>query len=172
MRRDVLRLDVNGVVGRAIQKAASHAAFAPVASQVMPRLDRVVSRLTKGHFVPSQLLVPALVLTTTGAKSGLQRSTPLATLPEGDGVWYVVGSNFGGTSHPGWSANLRTTPSGTVTFRGKTYDVDAHLLDDDERAAVWPKLRAVWPTYDRYIEMAGGRELRVFRLTRRIRGQV
>ena len=162
-----MRLNVNGLFGKTVQKAATHTAFAPIASRIMPRVDRFFSKVTKGHFVPSQILVPTLVLTTTGAKSGLTRSTPLATLPDGQGIWYVVGSNFGGVSHPGWSANLRKTPSGAVTFHGKTHAIDAHLLDADERAVVWPKLRAVWPTYDRYIEMADGRELRVFRLTAR-----
>lgn len=162
-----MRLNVNGTFGRTVQRAASHAAFAPIASRIMPRLDRFVSKVSRGHFLPSQLLVPTLVLTTTGAKSGLTRSTPLASLPDGKGIWYVVGSNFGGATHPGWSANLLKTPSATVTFKGKTVAVDAHRLDEQERAVVWPKLRAVWPTYDRYIEMAGGRELRVFRLTAR-----
>ena len=161
-----MRLNVNGAFGLAVQRAAAHTAFAPVASRIMPRIDRLVSRLTGGRFIPSSLLVPTMVLTTTGAKSGLARTTPLATLPDGPGTWYVVGSNFGGATHPGWSANLLKHPTATVTFRGKTCEVDAHRLDEAERAVVWPKLRAVWPTYDRYIEMAGGRELRVFRLTR------
>ena len=41
--------------------------------------------------------------------------------------------------------------------------VEAELLDDDEKAAVWPRLLAVWPTYDTYAERSG-RNLRVFRL--------
>lgn len=161
-----MRLNVNGVIGRTIQRAAASAALAPLASRFMPHVDRVFSRATRGHFVLSQLLVPTLVLTTTGAKSGLSRTTPLATFPGEDGCWYVVGSNFGGSSHPGWSANLLKTPRATVTFRGRTSEVDAHLLDEAEKADVWPKLRAVWPTYDRYVETSG-RELRVFRLNRR-----
>ena len=160
-----MRLNVNGTFGKAMQAAAAHAAFAPIASRIMPRLDRFVSKVSRGHFIPSQVLVPTLLLTTTGAKSGLTRTTPLATLPDGPGVWYVVGSNFGGTTHPGWSANLLKTPTASVTFRGKVVEVEAHGLDETERALVWPKLRAVWPTYDRYLEMAGGRELRVYRLT-------
>jgi hypothetical protein len=41
--------------------------------------------------------------------------------------------------------------------------VKAHLLDADERAAIWPQLLKVWPNYDTYVERSG-RELRVFRL--------
>jgi hypothetical protein len=44
--------------------------------------------------------------------------------------------------------------------------VTAHLLEGEERAAVWPRLLKIWPVYDTYVERSG-RELRVFRLTRR-----
>ena len=107
-------------------------------------------------------VVMALVLTTTGAKSGLQRETPLATMPDGD-AFYVVGSNFGREKHPAWTGNLIANPQARVTFRGRTIDVRARQLSDDEKAAVWPKLTKMWPTYDRYVERSG-RNLRVFRL--------
>jgi hypothetical protein len=50
-----------------------------------------------------------------------------------------------------------------VTYRGGTTPVRATLLDTVEKAAVWPRLTAVWPNYDRYTEVSG-RDLRVFRL--------
>jgi deazaflavin-dependent oxidoreductase (nitroreductase family) len=87
-------------------------------------------------------------------------------MPDGDGAWYVVASNFGQTSHPGWSANLIKHPAARVTYRGASYDVAAHLLTPQEKAALWPRLVAQWPSYDRYIELSGGRDLRVFRLSR------
>lgn len=128
----------------------------------MPRLDRAMSRLTRGRLVPSNLMVPTLILTHTGAKSGLERHTPLATLVVGK-VFYITGSNYGGERHPAWSGNLLKTPSASVTFHGRVVPVTAHALTDDERAAIWPQLVAFWPVYDRYVEKSG-RELRVFRL--------
>jgi deazaflavin-dependent oxidoreductase (nitroreductase family) len=110
----------------------------------------------------SQFLVPTLMLTTTGAKSGLPRESPLATLVDGD-AFYVVGSNFGTEKHPAWSGNLIKNPKATITYGGKRRDVVAHLLTDEEKQAVWPKLLTVWPTYDSYVERSG-RNLRVFRL--------
>jgi deazaflavin-dependent oxidoreductase (nitroreductase family) len=83
-------------------------------------------------------------------------------MPE-DGGWYVVGSNFGQEKHPAWTANLLANPDAAVTTGGKRTDVRARLLDPDEKAEVWPRLIAVWPTYDRYVERSG-RDLRVFRL--------
>jgi deazaflavin-dependent oxidoreductase (nitroreductase family) len=143
--------------------------MAPLTAKVMPRLDRTFSRLTRGRFLPSQLLVPTLVLTTTGAKSGLPRTSPLATLPDGD-QFYVVGSNFGGGTHPGWSANLIASPYATVVYGGRTIAVTATLLSEQEKAQVWPRLRAVWPAYDDYVERSG-RTLRVFRLSPAAAGQ-
>jgi deazaflavin-dependent oxidoreductase (nitroreductase family) len=160
-----MRFHVDGAVGRTVQKVAGSKRFAPVAKHVVPRLDRTLNKLTRGRFVVSSLLVPSLVLTHTGAKTGQQRTTPLACMPDGEGVWYVVASNFGQEKHPAWSGNLIKNPRAKVTYEGKTYDVDAHLLSAEEKAEAWPRLTATWPTYDRYIELSG-RDLRVFRLSR------
>lgn len=157
-------LDVQGPVGRTVQRVAGSRAFAPVAKHVVPRLDRALTTVTGGRFQVSSLLVPTLVLTARGAKTGALRTTPLATLPEDGGSWLVVGSNFGQDRHPVWTGNLIANPDAQVTFRGRTVRVHAHLLTAEERRAVWPELTRVWPVYDRYVEMSG-RELRVFRLT-------
>ena len=161
-----MRFSVEGTVGRTVQKVAGSKRFAPVAKHVIPPLDRGLTRLTRGRFVLSSLLVPSLVLTHTGAKTGAERVTPLACMPDGDESWFVVGSNFGQEKHPAWTANLIANPVAKVTYRGRTFPVTAHLLTDEEKAEVWPRLVEVWPTYDRYVELSGGRDIRVFRLTR------
>ncbi|MBE1537506.1 deazaflavin-dependent oxidoreductase (nitroreductase family) [Actinomadura algeriensis] len=140
--------------------------FAKVGPRIVPPVDRTLSRLTGGRFLIGQALVPSLVLTATGAVSGRPRRTPLACLPEPDGGWLVVGSNFGREKHPAWTGNLLKTPEAEVAFRGRNVPVKAHLLDDAEREEVWPRLVQVWPVYDRYVERAG-RQLRIFRLTPR-----
>jgi deazaflavin-dependent oxidoreductase (nitroreductase family) len=86
-------------------------------------------------------------------------------MPDGDGTFYVVGSNFGTEKHPAWTANLMKSPTATVVYGGKTMQVDAKLLSDEEKAEVWPRLTKVWPTYDHYVTKTD-RNLRVFRLTR------
>lgn len=157
-----MAVHVESRFARLIHRVGSHHLFLRVAPTFMPRLDRTVGRLTRGRLVPSNLIVPTLVLTHTGAKTGLPRTTPLATLVDGD-TFYVTGSNYGGKNHPAWSGNLLKTPTATVQFRGRTSQVLAHLLTDEEKAEVWPKLLAVWPIYDTYVERSG-RSLRVFRL--------
>ncbi len=156
-------MDVRSPVGRVTSWVAASSAFRAVGPKVVPPVDRLLSRITGGRVVLSGSMVPSLVLGTTGAKSGQHRTTPLACLPEEDGTFLVVGSNFGREKHPAWTANLRAHPEATVTYKGRTTPVTASLLDADEKAAVWPRLTAVWPNYDRYTEVSG-RDLRVFRL--------
>ena len=162
-----MRFDVQGPVGRRVQKIAGSRRFAPVAKHVLPPLDRTLNKLSGGRLILSSFLLPSLVLTHTGAKTGQQRVTPLACMPDGPGAWYVVGSNFGQEKHPAWTANLIATPAAKVTFEGTTYDVTAGLLTPEEKSEAWPRLATMWPTYDRYIELSGGRDIRVFRLEAR-----
>ena len=143
---------------------AGGATFAKIGPSVVPRLDRALHRLTGGRVILSGGMVPSLMLTTTGAKTGQARKTPLATMPY-DGTLYVVGSNFGREHHPAWSGNLIKTPRAHVSFKGEDFEVDAHLLSPEEKATLWPELLKTWPTYDRYVERSG-RDLRVFRLER------
>ena len=143
---------------------AGSAWFARVAPPIITPLDRFLHRVTGGRVLTSRGLLPSLLLTTTGAKTGQPREVPLACVPDGD-VIYLVGSNFGRERHPAWTGNLLKTPRARVAFDGERFDVDAELLDPEEKAAVWPKLVRVWPTYDRYVERSG-RDIRVFRLTR------
>ena len=159
-------MDLGSPLGRVTQWVAASSGFRAIGPKVVPPVDRLLSRLTGGRMVLSGGMVPSLVLETTGARSGQRRTTPLACLPEDDGSFLVVGSNFGRAQHPAWTANLRADPDATVTYRGRTVPVRAALLDRGEKAAVWPRLTEVWPNYDRYTEVSG-RDLRVFRLVPR-----
>lgn len=150
---------------RTVQKVAASDRFASFAPKVIPPLDRTLSNVTRGRFMLSQWIVPSIVLTTTGARSGQLRRTPLATIPLDDDL-FVVASNFGGERHPAWSYNLMATPDVTVTMDGVDRPMTAALLDPDQKRSVWPRLVEVWPPYDRYVERSG-RELRVFRLSYR-----
>ncbi len=158
------RNTLQNAIAPAVQRMAGSGWFAKVAPPFLPRLDRTLHRITRGHVILSRYLVPSLVLTTTGRVSGLAREAPLACMPEDDGGFVVVGSNFGREHHPAWTANLLANPEAEVSHRGHVIAVTARLLEGAERSEVWPRLLEVWPVYDRYVERSG-RELRVFRLT-------
>lgn len=154
---------VEGPVGRAMRKMATSSTFRKVGPKVVPPTDRALHRLTGGRVVLSRMLVPSLVLTTTGRKSGLERETPLACVPDDDGGWWVVGSNFGREAHPAWTGNLIAHPDATVSYAAKLTRVRAELLSDDAKAEVWPRLVATWPAFDDYV-VSSGRNIRVFHL--------
>ncbi|MFE5753284.1 nitroreductase family deazaflavin-dependent oxidoreductase [Streptomyces massasporeus] len=152
---------------RVVQKVSSTRGFARVAPHVVPALDRAVHRLTRGRVLLSAQLLPGVVLTATGARSGLPRRTPLACMPEdGGGSWILVGSNFGRPGHPAWSHNLLAHPDAEISWKGRDVPVTARLLAGEERAAAWRALLRFWPPYAAY-QARVEREIRVFRLVRR-----
>lgn len=85
-------MKVDGPVGRVVQKVSGTAAFAKIAPPILTPLDKLVHKVTRGRWMLSRGLLPVMVLTTTGAKSGEPREVPLACIPESD-VIYLVGSN-------------------------------------------------------------------------------
>jgi deazaflavin-dependent oxidoreductase (nitroreductase family) len=75
--------------------------------------------------------VPLLLLTTTGAKSGQQRISPLAYLSEGDHI-YVFAGNRGAPTNPGWYHNLVAHPDVTVELGTETFAARAIVVDSAE----------------------------------------
>ncbi|MFD9430419.1 nitroreductase/quinone reductase family protein [Streptomyces sp. NPDC060002] len=152
---------------RAVQKISSTRTFAKVAPHVIPALDRAVHRLTRGKVLLSAQMLPGVILTSTGARSGLPRRAPLACMPgERGGSWILIGSNFGRTGHPAWTGNLLAHPDAEINWKGTDIPVTAVLLTGEERAAVWKALLAFWPPYATY-QARVEREIRLFRLTPR-----
>jgi deazaflavin-dependent oxidoreductase (nitroreductase family) len=146
------------------RRLASAPWFARIGPRVVPPLDRALHRISGGRLLLPQLVLPSMVLTTTGSRTGLPRQTPLICMPEDDGSFVIVGSNFGRDGHPAWTGNLLRQAKAEVSYRGRTIPVTAELLEGADRAEVWPRLIQVWSVYDTYVERAG-RKLRVFRLT-------
>jgi deazaflavin-dependent oxidoreductase (nitroreductase family) len=156
------------VIGvRLVQKVSSTRGFAKVAPHVIPALDRAVHRLTRGKVLLSARMLPGVILTSTGARSGRPRRTPLACMPEEGGrSWILIGSNFGRAGHPAWTANLRAHPDAEISWKGTDIPVTAVLLAGEERAAVWKELLAFWPPYAAY-QARVEREIRLFRIVPR-----
>ncbi|WBO65622.1 nitroreductase family deazaflavin-dependent oxidoreductase [Streptomyces camelliae] len=150
---------------RLVQKVSSTRGFAKVAPHVIPALDRAVHRLTRGRVLLSAQMLPGVILTSTGARSGQLRRTPLACMPEEDGKsWVLIGSNFGRTGHPAWTHNLLAHPDASISWKGRDIPVTARLLTGEERAEAWRAALAFWPPYAAYQERVT-REIRLFRLT-------
>ncbi|HUR14819.1 MAG TPA: nitroreductase/quinone reductase family protein [Mycobacteriales bacterium] len=127
-------------------------------------LDRRLLVRSRGRYtVLGPTGSPVLLLTTTGATSGLPRTTPLAFARDGDRV-IVVGSNFGQDHHPAWTGNLIKTPSAVVTIGGKDIPVTAELLEGPAAEEGYRRMVEMARTYGAYRGRTD-RAIRVFRLS-------
>ena len=80
-----------------------------------------------------------------GARSGIERVTPVACSPQGEGRFAIWAANGGSPTHPTWYYNLKAHPRITVEVGTQTFTVLAEELDSTARAELWPKLVAEWP---------------------------
>jgi deazaflavin-dependent oxidoreductase (nitroreductase family) len=146
-----------------VQRLGAQRWFAALGRRLAP-LDRRLYRLTQGRWsVIGRHVLPTLLITTTGRKSGLPRTQPLLYATDGDG-YIVVGSNWGQANHPAWSSNLLAQPTARVTVGDREFDVCATLITGPERDRLWQLVQPIWPGYAAYAERAEGREIRIFRL--------
>jgi deazaflavin-dependent oxidoreductase (nitroreductase family) len=93
--------------------------------------------------------VPTLLLTTTGRRSGVERTSPLIFAR--DGADYVVVASVGGMpNHPAWYLNLQADPKASIQVKADHLEVVAHDASPDEKPRLWKVVNEVWPNYDVY----------------------
>jgi len=92
---------------------------------------------------------PTLILTTTGRRSGRQRSSALIYGRSGDD-YLVVGSRGGSDFHPAWYLNLQANPDVMVRVKGDVFPARARTATKEEKPALWKIMTSVWPDYDEY----------------------
>jgi deazaflavin-dependent oxidoreductase (nitroreductase family) len=107
---------------------------------------------------------PVLLLTTTGAKSGQPRTSPMMYLPEGDRI-IVFASNDGKDNHPGWYHNLRANPSATVEIGTETFPATATEITGAEHDRLYEIQAQRYPGFATYRERTD-RVIPVIELTR------
>jgi len=106
----------------------------------------------------------ALVLTTVGRKSGVERSCPLAYFPDGDDAWLIVASVNGAANNPAWYYNLAAHPDqARIELDGNTIAVSAEQLHGQAREEAWRRIKNDVPRFAKY-EQKTDRELPVIRL--------
>jgi deazaflavin-dependent oxidoreductase (nitroreductase family) len=122
-------------------------------------------RANQGHVGGEWDGSPLILVHHVGAKSGIERVTPLGCFPLPDGRYAIVASNGGSATHPNWYYNLKANPTITVEVGAETVVVVAEELDDDARSEVWPTLVAHAPQIDEHKKLVD-RRIPVFILTR------
>lgn len=92
-----------------------------------------------------------MLLTTTGAKSGKERTIPLAFI-ERDAKRYIVASKGGAATSPAWYFNLVANPVVTAEYDSTPIECDAVVLAGQERDEVFAHIASVQPTFAGYQE--------------------
>jgi deazaflavin-dependent oxidoreductase (nitroreductase family) len=130
-------------------------------------LDRLVTKLTGGRRTFAEVVsgVPAVMLTTEGAKSGQPRTVAVYGIPHPDGL-ALIASNWGGPKHPAWYYNLKAHPEARVTVGRDTWHATARLATTSERDEIWAKGVEVYPGWRKYESRAGDRRIEAFILRR------
>ena len=100
-----------------------------------------------GHTLPG--LPTMLLLDHTGARSGIERTSPLLYIADGDDL-VIVASKGGFPKAPAWFHNLKANPETTVQVGAERRRVRARVATADERARLWPLAVASYSSYADY----------------------
>jgi deazaflavin-dependent oxidoreductase (nitroreductase family) len=154
--------DANAIQ-RVTQRVAASGPGAWVFQRTMYPIDKGLYRLTKGRLTVPGLMagLPVIMMTTTGAKTGQDRTMPLVGIPMGDDL-AVMGSNFGQSSTPGWVYNLRAKPEATVEFGSESVAVAARSATTAETERAFEAGAAFYGGFPKYRQRASHREIEVF----------
>ncbi|MEU1521631.1 nitroreductase/quinone reductase family protein [Nocardia rhamnosiphila] len=109
----------------------------------------------------------ALVLTTLGRRSGVERSVPVVWFPGGHGTYLIAASAAGAARNPAWFHNLAVNPDkARIDIDGRTLSVNAEQLHGTERDRAWHQIITTAPRFAGY-QQKTDREIPVIRLTPR-----
>ena len=96
-----------------------------------------------------ELVVPSLLLTTTGRKSGERFIFPLFYGTDG-ASYFIIASKGGAPEHPGWYRNILANPDVEVQVGTTHLKARARTASGEERARLWEKSLTFWPPYAEY----------------------
>lgn len=108
----------------------------------------------EGHLFDSRVgggigLVPSLLLTTVGRRSGKQHTSPLFYSTAGD-AYVIAGSKGGADTQPGWYLNLLANPNVEVQVARERFTARARVATGKEREQLWAQMVQLYPPYRDY----------------------
>lgn len=136
---------------RLMQRFAESKPSSWLALHVANPIDKRLLPLTKGRISIGQITSRAPVgpLTTTGAKSGQRRDTPLNYMADGERI-ILIASQTGRPKHPAWYHNLRAHPEVGFMAKGQDRQYLARDAEGAERERLWIEFTDIYPGYDTY----------------------
>jgi deazaflavin-dependent oxidoreductase (nitroreductase family) len=134
---------------------------------VKPLMDMQVSRYrrAKQPEAPKMMGFPVILLTTVGARSGVERTHLVGGFADGEDAWLIVASKGGAPTHPAWFINLATKPDKIwIEVGNRKLRVVADSLEGRAREEALARVAAVAPRYGQY-QTKTDRTIPVIRLT-------
>jgi deazaflavin-dependent oxidoreductase (nitroreductase family) len=117
---------------------------------IVNSIHRNVFKATNGRVFGKLMGMPVVMLTTTGRKTGKER-TSMLTSPVQDGDRVVVVASWGGDDrHPVWYLNLQANPDVGVVMGGESRRMRARTATPEEKAELWPRVTAKYKSYGTY----------------------
>lgn len=163
MAGEIDRINPN-VFQRLLHQIVSIRPLVPFFARYMHLIDSYTLRITGGKHTLSELAGWTIIqLTTTGAKTGQQRTMPLLAGVEGDRI-ALIASSFGRQHNPGWYYNLKAHPECTVVYKGKSLAYVAREVDGEEYDKYWNLVSSNYVGYEKYKERAAHRHIPVMLL--------
>ena len=131
--------------------------------------DGKAGHMWDSSFAGGPGLLPTLLLTTTGRKSGKESVMPLL-YGEVDGGYAIIASKGGDPKHPGWYHNIMAQGDVKVQVADDVFDASTRVAEGDERAKVWEQMANMYPPFADYqasATEATGREIPVIILEKK-----
>jgi deazaflavin-dependent oxidoreductase (nitroreductase family) len=113
------------------------------------RTDPEKARMWDSTILGGPGLLPTLLLTTTGRKSGEPRALPLLYGAVGDS-YAVIASKGGMPDHPLWYLNLEANPECELMVGAKAVSARARVAEGEERERIWAQMAETYPPYLEY----------------------
>jgi deazaflavin-dependent oxidoreductase (nitroreductase family) len=151
-----------------VQKLAAARWASWFLSRTLRLIDALFLRMSQNRVSLTSYLtgLPVVVVTTVGSKSGLERTTPLVGIPDGQSV-ILVASNFGSQSHPAWYYNLRARPQARLELDGEAREFIAREPSAEEYERCWRKAVELYAGFEAYRQRAGKRRIPILVLSPR-----
>ncbi|MEQ8663690.1 MAG: nitroreductase/quinone reductase family protein [Gammaproteobacteria bacterium] len=121
--------------------------------------DGAAGHLWDSTFAGGPGLLPTLLLTTRGRKSGQESIMPLL-YGEVAGGYAIIASKGGAPQHPAWFLNLREQDEVKVQVATDVFQARTRVASGAERDAIWQQMANMYPPFNDY-QAKAGREIPV-----------
>ena len=145
---------------RAMQSLGRKAWFAAIGRR-LSRFDAWLYRRSNGRLGitgPGGAAYPAMLLTTTGRRTGRPRTTPVMYLSDGPRL-VISCENFGQQRAAAWPFNLEADPRAEVQIGSRIAPYVARRASAEEVELYWPSFLRIWPAHESYLARSGVRKM-------------